>query len=252
MIVIKLGGSTLGSHDTSLDDIAALHAGGEGIVVVHGGGALITQWLATHNIQSQFVRGLRATDERALDVVVAVLAGVVNKRIVSELQARGARAIGISGADAGVMRARRYDSNLGLVGQIEAVDASPLVSITASGAIGVLAPIGIEITDGVGQLLNINADTTAGAVAAALRAERLVFLTDVPGVMDGDGALISSLSAARAETLLNDGVVAGGMEPKIRAGLAAVAAGVQTVITDGRETGALRRALDGDSGTRLA
>ena len=107
--VIKIGGSTLGNHDTSLDDIAALHAGGRRFVLVHGGGATISEWLERHGIESRFVRGLRVTDAATLDVVVAVLAGLVNKRLVAELLSRGARAIGLSGVDAAVLRARRYD-----------------------------------------------------------------------------------------------------------------------------------------------
>jgi acetylglutamate kinase len=251
MLVIKLGGSTLGAHDTSLDDIATLHEQGEGVIVVHGGGALITEWLSIHNVESTFIRGLRATDERALNVVVAVLAGVVNKRLVAALESRGRRAVGISGADAATITARRYDQALGFVGEIVGVDASSLIAITATGAIAVVAPIGIETAEGTAQLLNINADTAAGAVAAAAHAERLVFLTDVPGVMESNGAVVPSLSAREVEGLLARGVVTGGMEPKVRAGVSAAAAGVETIIIDGREEGALRSALARGGGTRI-
>lgn len=190
--VIKLGGSTLGRHDTSLDDIAALHAEGRRFVVVHGGGATISEWLQRHGVESRFVRGLRATDERALDVVVAVLAGLVNKQLVAELEARGARALGLSGADSAILRARRYDPELGFVGEVIAVDADALRAVVDGGAIAVLAPIAVEVEGEAlrPQLLNLNADTAAGEVAAALRAERLVFLTDVPGVMDASGAVL--------------------------------------------------------------
>src|SRR3990170_5693154 len=138
--VVKIGGSTLGRHDASLDDIAALHSEGRRFVVVHGGGATISEWLDRHGVQSRFVRGLRATDAAALEVVVAVLAGLVNKRLVAQLQARGANALGLSGADGALIRARRYDPELGFVGEITAVDAEALAAM-AERAVVVLAPI---------------------------------------------------------------------------------------------------------------
>jgi acetylglutamate kinase len=250
--VVKIGGSTLGRHDTSLDDIAALHAGGHRLVVVHGGGATISEWLEKHDVESRFVRGLRATDARTLEVVVAVLAGLVNKRLVVELQGRGARAFGLSGADGAVLRARRYDPELGFVGEIAAVDADALRAVV-EGAVAVLAPIAVELAlsgaEGLQpQLLNVNADTVAGEVAAALPAERLVFLTDVPGVMDAEGAVRPQLSAAEARDLLKSGAVTGGMIPKVEAALRAAAGGVPTAVVDGREAGALRALLAGEPG----
>ena len=250
MLVIKIGGSTLGAHDTSLDDIAALHKEGREIVVVHGGGATISEWLARHGVPSRFERGLRVTDEATLDVVVAVLAGLVNKRLVAELQARGARATGLSGADRAIIRAHRYDPALGFVGEVVAVDAGVLRK-EAQDAVVVLAPIAIE--DGAAQLLNVNADTAAGEVAAALSAERLVFLTDVPGVMDASGAVRAQLSADEARGLIADGTVSAGMIPKVESALRAASAGVPATICDGREAGALRSVLAGESlGTRIA
>jgi acetylglutamate kinase len=259
--VVKLGGSTLGRHDTSLDDIAALYAEGQRFVVVHGGGATISEWLARHGVESRFVRGLRATDAAALDIVVAVLAGLVNKRLVAELLARGANAIGLSGVDGAVLRARRYDPALGFVGEITGVDAEALAG-AAEHAVVVLAPIAIE-TNGepalskaegsLGpQLLNLNADTAAGEVATALGAERLVFLTDVPGVMDAAGKVQATIGPKQAKELLASGAVDGGMIPKVEAGLRAAMAGVQTVVVDGRQQGALRAVLSGHgAGTRI-
>jgi len=256
MIVLKLGGSTLGSHDTSLDDIAALHREGRRFVVVHGGGATITEWLERHGVESRFVRGLRTTDERALEVVVAVLAGLVNKQLVAALEARGARAVGLSGADGAILRARRYDPELGYVGEVAAVDADALRRVVEGGAVCVLAPIAVEDADGIlePQLLNVNADTVAGELAAALGAERLVFLTDVPGVMDASGAVRPRLSADEARALLANGAATGGMVPKLEAALVAAAAGVATHVVDGREEGALRALLTGASaaGTSIA
>jgi acetylglutamate kinase len=248
--VIKLGGSTFGQHDTSLDDIAALHREGRRLVVVHGGGATISQWLDRAGVESKFVRGLRATDAAALEIVVAVLAGLVNKQLVAELQARGADAFGLSGADGALLRARRYDPELGFVGEITEVDAASLGSV-AERAVVVLAPIAIEGDSA--QLLNVNADTAAGDVAVALQAERLVFLTDVPGVKDASGAVQPALGPKAAKDLIASGTVAGGMAPKVEASLRAAAAGVETRIVDGREAGALRRAVAGEAiGTRIS
>ncbi len=246
--VVKLGGSTLGQHDTSLDDIAALHAEGERFVIVHGGGGTVTQWLELHGIESTFVGGLRATDGRALEVVVAVLAGLVNKQLVAELLARGSLALGFSGADGAILRARRYDAELGFVGEIVSLDGGTLLAASEAGVVPVLAPIAIEVEGEAlrPQLLNVNADTVAGEVASALAAERLVFLTDVAGVLDGTGELLPRLSAKEARRLLEDGTVTEGMIPKVEAGVRASATGVTTLIADGREAGALRALLAAD------
>ena len=250
--VIKIGGSTLGNHDTSLDDIAALHAEGERIVLVHGGGAMISDWLDRHGVETRFVHGLRATDEAALDVVVAVLAGVVNKHLVAELGSRGARAVGLSGADCGLLRAQRYDAELGFVGKVAHVDPSPLLDIIERGAIAVMAPIAVEGDAGAvsAQLLNVNADTAAGEVAAALPAERLIYLTDVAGVLDGEGNLQAKLTTDEAKLLLDGETISGGMIPKLESAVKAASAGVVTLVADGREKGTLR-ALLGDPETAV-
>ena len=255
--VVKIGGSTLGQHDTTLDDLVAIHAEGLKLLVVHGGGAMISEWLEKHGVTSRFVRGLRVTDAPTLDVVVAVLAGVVNKRLVAELLSRGARAIGLSGVDAAVLRARRYDPELGFVGEITKVDGVGISAVVEGGAVAVLAPIAVEVTGErvQPQLLNVNADTAAGQVAAALRAERLVFLTDVPGVMDANGAVRATLTAAEARELIDGRVAKGGMIPKLEAALVADAAGVATLIADGRKAGTLQALLAADAepghGTRI-
>jgi acetylglutamate kinase len=251
LTVVKLGGSTLGQHDTSLDDIAALHAEGRALVIVHGGGATISEWLERFGLESRFTRGLRVTDEQALDVVVAVLAGLVNKRLVAELGVRGASAIGVSGADGGLLRARRADPDLGFVGEIMRVEAAPLRAIVEGGSVAVVAPIAVEAQGG--QLLNINGDTAAGEIAAALGAESLVFLTDVAGVLDGEGAPMTRLGETDARDLLAHGTVSGGMIPKVKAALRAAESGVTTVIADGRRDRSLRDALGGAApGTVIA
>ena len=264
--VIKLGGSTLGQHDTSLDDIASLWREGHRFVIVHGGGATISQWLDIHGVQSHFVRGLRVTDAPTLEIVVAVLCGVINKQLVAQLASRGAGVIGLSGADGGLIRARRYDPELGFVGDVVSIDAAALTSMAEGGAAVVLAPIAIELEDtgeeplahsGIEgrtgdtlspQLLNLNADTAAGQVAASIQAEHLIFLTDVPGVKDANGVVLKSLGAEQAQQLTEAGVIEGGMLPKVESALLAASTGVQAVIVDGRETGALRAVLAGSPG----
>jgi acetylglutamate kinase len=255
IVVAKIGGSTLGAHDTALADVVELPRRGMRPVVVHGGGALINEWLDRHSIATRFEQGLRITDKESLKVVVAVLGGLVNKQIVAELNSLGARAIGLSGADGGLLRARTLDPKLGFVGEIVAVDLAPLDSLLDEGIVPVVAPIALE-WEGErpsAQLLNINADSAAGAVAKALRARWLVFLTDVPGVRSGNGAVADSLSPRQVGALIEDGVIEGGMIPKVRACLDAAEAGSKCLIVDGREEHALLRGIEGQiTGTIIA
>ena len=251
VLVVKIGGSTLGAHDTTLEDVVALQRRGLRPVVVHGGGALISEWLKLHGVPTRFERGLRVTDERTLEVVVAVLAGLVNKQLVAALTAAGGHAVGLSGADGGLLKARQLDEKLGFVGEVAEVDTRPLVDLLDDGFVPVLAPIGVEWRGEApgGQLLNINADTAAGAVAAALSARWLVFLTDVPGIRDEGGETLPALSPPRAEELSAAGVIEGGMIPKVEACLYAAAAGCHSVIADGRRAGALLEAIEEKTGT---
>jgi acetylglutamate kinase len=247
--VVKIGGSTLGSEDTTLQDIVAMHAAGDRPVVVHGGGAMITDWLKRLEIPSHFVDGLRSTNAEAMDVVVGVLRGVVNTQLVGEIVALGGRAVGLCGVDAGLVTAERYDERLGFVGRVTGVNADALHSLLASGVIPVIAPIGLEAPS---QPLNINADTVAGEVARALRADSLVFLTDVEGLLDADGALVPELDGNGARTLRAAGVLSGGMIPKVEACFRAAEAGVAASMADGTVPGMLRRVTSGERvGTRV-
>ena len=247
--VVKIGGSTLGAEDTTLEDIVALQRAGERPIVVHGGGAMITQWLDRMGVQSEFVDGLRSTNREALDVVIAVLRGVINTQLVAQIGALGGRAVGLSGVDGAVVRAERYDERLGFVGRITGVDATLLVSLVEAAAIPVIAPIGLEPPQ---QPLNINADTVAGEVARETGAARLVFLTDVDGVMDASGALLPVIDAARAEALRGDGALSGGMIPKVEACIRAAEAGAVAFMANGRIPGTLHRIIDGAKlGTRI-
>jgi acetylglutamate kinase len=244
---VKLGGSTLGSHDTSLRDIAESQGMWTHFIVVHGGGAKINEWLSRMQIEPKFIRGLRVTDEATLEVVVAVLAGLVNKQIVAQLGAYGADARGISGPDEGCLQAEQYDPELGFVGRVTSVNdafLSFLCGAPYGGTVPVVAPIGFDPSSG--QLLNVNADTAAGEIAHAISAQRLIFLTDVAGVLDADGRLIERLTASEARTLIADGIAGGGMIPKLEAAIRAASAGCATRIIDGTQEGALRRAIAGE------
>jgi acetylglutamate kinase len=174
-----------------------------------------------------------------LPVVVAVFAGLVNKRIVAAINAAGGRAVGLSGADGRVLQCQLSGPELGFVGEPERVDARPLQALRDAGMIPVISPIGCVPGEGPDQLVNVNADTVAGDIAAAVGARELVFLTDVDGVRDADNQRIPGLTAAGAEQLVDDGVIAGGMIPKVQACLHAVSLGVPVQIVDGRQPGIL-------------
>ncbi len=248
-IVVKIGGSTLGDEDTTLEDVVALRARGERVIVVHGGGAMITDWLDRLEVPSVFIEGLRSTSEEALDVVIGVLRGVVNTRFVAAIERLGGRATGVSGVDGGLVRARRNDERLGFVGEVTGIDGEALAALLEGDATPVIAPIGLEPP---GQPLNINADTVAGEIARAAGAGSLVFLTDVDGVLDGDGALIEEVDAAGAAALREAGVLDGGMIPKINAALRAAERGVVAHVANGRLPHTLERIASGEvPGTRV-
>ena len=256
-IVVKIGGSTLGGNDTSLQDLATLHAAGHPVVIVHGGGNVISEWMRRQNLAPNFVNGLRVTDAPALEIVVAVLGGLVNKELTAQMQRRGAPAIGISGLDGGLLQAQVANPQLGYVGEIAQVSTEPVNAIVGAGFIPMISPIALDITDGsdhAGQPLNVNGDTAAGALAHALRAQRVIFLTDVAGVLDGGGRVIPRLDARSAASLRRSGVARGGMLPKLDACLAAVSDGAVSSahIIDGREPGALMQCVNGHPvGTRI-
>ena len=251
-IVVKIGGSTLGAHDTTLHDLVDLQRQGVNPVVVHGGGKLISQWMESMGVRPRFVGGLRVTDAASLEVVVAILAGLVNKELVAGIAALGGRAVGISGADGGMLEAEASDPELGLVGAVTGVRTEPVKALLGAGYMPVVAPLGYRKGRAEDSLLNVNGDTAAGAIAAALGAERLVFLTDVEGVLDSSRRLMPRITERQARGLVGSSVVVGGMKPKIEACLAAVREGSITQIVDGRSPGALSRVLSGETmGTRV-
>ena len=237
-VVVKIGGSTLGSLDTSLKDLVTLQQEGTAVVVVHGGGTVISEWMQRQGIPPRFVRGLRVTDADSLQIVVAVLTGLINKELVSGLHSLGGKAIGISGIDGGLLEARIADPELGYVGEIQQVNRAALQVILDGGYIPMVAPLAIHCHDGSehsGGPLNINGDTVAGELAYALGARRLIFLTDVEGIMDGNGRVIQRLDRRTANLLSNSGVIQGGMIPKLEACLRALEPQVAAEILENLE-----------------
>jgi acetylglutamate kinase len=256
-IVIKYGGSAM--TDPSLkkqfaEDVALISFIGIKPVIVHGGGPQIGELLKKIGKESKFVQGLRVTDEETMDVVEMVLVAKVNKDVVSLINVHGGKAVGISGRDGRLIKARKArparlvdtDEDLGLVGEVEKINPEVIASLEERGFVPVIAPVGAGPQE---KPYNINADTAAGALSAALRAEKFILLTDVPGVLDSDNQLISSLSEEGAEELIRTGVASGGMIPKIRCCLNAIRGGVPKAhIVDGRVPHALLLEILTDEG----
>ena len=245
-LVVKYGGHAMGDDavgNSFARDVVLLKQVGINPIVVHGGGPQIGQMLRRLGIESRFVDGLRVTDRETMEVVEMVLAGTINKQLVSAINAEGGCAVGLSGKDGRLIEARRLirakleggvrtEIDLGFVGEPQRITAGVLDTFKQSDIIPVIAPVGVGAD---GETYNINADTVAGAVAAAVKATRLLLLTDVAGVLDADKRLIPDLTAARARQLIADGVISGGMIPKIETCLDAVDGGVEAaVIVDGR------------------
>ena len=246
-IVIKYGGNAM--TDESLKrsfarDVVLMKLVGMNPVVVHGGGPQIGQLLDRIGKKSEFVEGLRVTDSETIDVVEMVLGGLVNKDIVALINAHGGRAVGLSGKDGGLIRARKLvlrkegasdedeTVELGFVGEIESINPAVVDTLDEGDFIPVIAPIG---TGEDGKTYNINADTVAGKLAVTLGAEKLILLTNTPGVLDQQGELLTGLSESRVQELIQKGVITGGMLPKVRCALDAVSGGVRTAtISDGR------------------
>lgn len=248
VLVLKLGGTTLADQQHVLDEVAAVSRK-RPIVLVHGGGKRISEWLERLGVQSRFESGLRVTDTAALEVAAAVLRGVVNSELVSALRGLGVDAVGLSGVDGGLLIAERLP-DVGLVAHVVGIHRDLLDALLVGGQVAVVAPLA---RDEQGVVCNVNADDVAAGIAAGLGARQLVLLTDVDGVRDGSGQRLASLTADEAERLIESGVIEGGMVPKVRAALAALALpGAEAVIANSSEPGALARALDDPTfGTRL-
>jgi len=235
IVVIKLGGHAMGSDEameTFARDVVLMSQVGVNPVIVHGGGPMINEMLEKLAITSDFVNGKRVTDAATMEVVEMVLSGLVNKRIVQAINGQGGRAVGLSGKDAGMITCTPSSPDLGLVGEPDEINPAILHTMFEANIIPVIAPLGAGRN---GETFNINGDTAAGAVAAALKADRLLLLTDIDGVRDASGRVVTELSADQIRQMTRDGVIAGGMIPKTETALAAIEGGVRAVvILDGR------------------
>jgi acetylglutamate kinase len=242
-VVIKYGGAAMERADLKAVfalDVILLRLVGINPVIVHGGGPQIGALMKRLGKEPRFVGGMRVTDEETIEVVEMVLVGKINKEIVGLINLHGGRAVGLSGKDASLIRARRRlhrmpdgtEVDIGLVGAVETVDPAPIRLLEEHGYVPVIAPVGVG---GAGETFNINADLVAGEVAAALGAEKLIHLTDVQGIADADGRLISTLPRKEAERLMHAAVIDGGMLPKVESALRALEGGTAKAhIIDGR------------------
>jgi acetylglutamate kinase len=261
-VVVKFGGNAMvdpALHESFARDIVLMKLVGINPVVVHGGGPQIGRLLEKLGIESRFIGGMRVTDDETMDVVEMVLGGSVNKEIVASIGRNGGKAIGVTGKDGGLIRARRMGVeqfsaelnaseiiDIGHVGEVRQIDTEILELLMGSDFIPVIAPIGV---DEDGTTLNINADLVAGKLAQVMQAEKLMLLTNVAGLMDGDGRVLTGLSASRVDELIADGTVSGGMLPKISCALEAVKSGVASAhIVDGRVAHAVLLEIFTDEG----
>ncbi len=236
VVVVKFGGNAMGDDEAMAEfarDIVLMKQVGMNPVVVHGGGPMINDMLAKLGIKSDWVRGKRVTDKATVEVVEMILSGLVNKRIVQAINDQGGRAVGISGKDDDLMVCEADDPELGFVGRPVEMNVQVIRDLYEAGIIPVIAPVATGVNDN--ETFNVNGDTAAGAIAGALQADRLLLLTDVAGVKNKAGEVITQMSPDEVAALIEDGTISGGMIPKVETALKAVKEGVRAVvILDGR------------------
>ena len=244
IVVIKLGGSTLSEMDNNLKEIADLHISGIPVVIVHGGGALISEWMNKLEIKTDFIDGLRVTDENSIQIVTSILGGLVNKTLVASIINKNCKAIGLSGIDDNIFTAKFLDQTHGYVGNIINTNSEFIELLLNKEYLPVIAPIAInnELIDP--PLLNINGDIAASALAVSLQADKLIFLTDVDGVLDENSKLISTLNTAQSKSLISNGTAKSGMIPKINSCIDAVESNVESFIINGTKYGNLTSIIE--------
>lgn len=249
IIVIKLGGHAMTSDqgmETFARDVALMRQVGINPIIVHGGGPMINEMLEKLNIETKFVKGKRVSTPETVDVVEMVLSGKVNKTIVQAINNQGGKAVGLSGKDANLLQCKQADKLLGMVGEPFCVNADVIHSLIENDFIPVIAPLG---TGEDGETYNVNGDTAAGAIAGGLKADRLLLLTDVDGVKDKEGDVLTNLTANQVNTMTKNNVIVGGMIPKTQTALDAISDGVRAVvIMDGRVPNACLLELFTDHG----
>lgn len=250
VVVVKFGGNAMGDDAAMAEfarDIVLMRQVGVNPVVVHGGGPMINEMLSKLGIKSEFVRGKRVTDKATVEVVEMILSGLVNKRIVQAINDQGGRAVGISGKDDDLMVCVADDPELGFVGKPVEMNVQVLRDLYGAGIIPVVAPVATGMADN--ETFNVNGDTAAGAIAGALQADRLLLLTDVSGVKNAAGEVMTQITPEEIRAMTAEGVIAGGMIPKTETALAALDAGVRAVtILDGRLPNAVLLELFTDHG----
>ncbi|SFS33222.1 acetylglutamate kinase [Marininema halotolerans] len=248
-VVIKIGGSVLEKLDAAFFlTCASLIEKGWYPMIVHGGGPVINQMQKRFGQSPNFEEGLRVTDDACMEVVEMVLCGRVNKMLVSQLQQAGTKAVGISGVDGSLLQASQKDPRLGWVGNVERVEPHLLETLLSEDWLPVIASLG---ADANGQHFNINADSAAAAIAGAMKAERLILVTDMPGVLDGQGGRVSELTPTRIAKMIEDGEIHGGMIPKVMAALSGLASAQEVFIVDGSNTRSVDEMITGAHGTRI-
>lgn len=252
ILLVKYGGSAMTDENLKkavMGDLVLLSLIGVKVVLVHGGGPEISEALKKMGVSSRFVNGLRVTDAESMNVVQMVLAGKINKDLVALIGSAGAKAIGLSGVDGNMILAEPLSEEMGFVGDVESIDTAPVTDALDAGYIPVIAPIGV---DKEGRVYNINADTAAARIAGALKARSFINMTDEPGILENPedaSTLIREVSASEAGQLISEGVVSGGMLPKVRCCIEAIRRGVNKVfIIDGREPHSLLIEILSDEG----
>ncbi len=240
IVVVKFGGHAMGDESAMNNfarDIVLMKQVGVNPVIIHGGGPMINEMLDKLEIRSQFIGGKRVSDEKTVEVVEMVLSGRINKRIVQAINQQGGKAVGLSGKDSNLMVCKKAEPDLGFVGDPIEINPQVLLDLSASDYIPVMAPLGAGRN---GETFNVNGDTAAGAIAAALKADRLLLLTDVAGINNSDGEVVTELTPGQVQTMIDDGSISGGMIPKAETALKAIKGGVRAVvILDGRASNAV-------------